>query len=289
MSTTRRGIACVVLAAVLWSIAGLLLRLIEAPEPTTIFWRSVFAVAVLLAYLVAVERSPRKVLDSFRRLGRPGLAVALCLSLDAVLSIYALNRTTVANAQFIWSTVPVFAALLAWFFLRERVALGTWLAVVACITGIGIMMSGSASRVRLDGDLFALAVAIIFAVSIVIIRRFPHIEMAPVVVIVAVVTAACTAPLAEMAGLPALSFGLLAVFGVFEFGLAFVLFAVGARNLRAAHSSLIGLLEVVLAPLWVWLVVGEEPGSRALVGGAIVLVAIGAHAAGQLRAAFSAG
>ena len=260
------------------------MRLVEASEPTTIFWRSVFAAAVLLGYLVAVERSPRRMLDSFRRLGRPGLLIALGLSLDAVLSIYALNRTMVANAYLIWSTVPIFAALLAWFILRERVALGTWLAVGACIAGIAIMMSGSASTVRLEGDLLALAVSIIFAICIVIIRRFPHIEMAPVIVIVAVATAAYTAPLAEMTGLSARSYALLAIFGVFEFGLAFVLFAVGARHLPAAHTSLIGLLEMVLAPLWVWLVVGEEPGSRTLVGAAIVLVAIGVHAAGELRA-----
>ena len=90
-------------------------------------------------------------------------------------------------------------------------------------------------------------------------------------------------PFAQLEGLSASNLGLMATFGVVEYGIAFMVFAVGARYVPAAQSTLIALLEMVLAPLWVWLIVDEHPGTRTIIGGTIMLASLSWLAIRDLR------
>ena len=166
------------LAAVLWSISGLLVRLIDASVPTIIFWRSVFAIAVLCAYVYAGSPGRRRLWQPFRQLGGPGWLVAGCLAVDSLLFILAYDLTKVANAVLLFSTCPFFAALFAWWILRERVPARTWITMIVCTLGIAVMVSGSVGTGALLGDGLALCVAVLFAVTVVVIRKHPQIQMA---------------------------------------------------------------------------------------------------------------
>ena len=145
------------------------------------------------------------------------------------------------------------------------------------------MVSGSLGKSSIVGDGIALCVALLFAVPVVTIRRYPNIQMLPAVLLSAVMTAIFCFPFATLFDNTMTAYVLMFVFGVFEYGLALVMFTIGARLIPAAQSTLIGLLETVLAPIWVWLVISEYPGVYTLAGGAVVLASLVVYSAVDLR------
>ncbi len=278
----RKGQLQVATAALLWSSGGLLIRLIQADEWTTIFWRSMFAVVFLL--LVVLIREPLTVRHSFRQLGWPGIVVAVCFATDTILFVLALNRTSVANALIMLATAPFWAALLAWLVLQENIPKRTWFAMIASIIGITVMVSASVGAASIVGDCMALSIAILFALPVVIIRKHTEIRMMPAVILAAILAAGFSLPFATLWNNSFTDMTYIAIFGVVEYGVALVLFTAGARYIPAAQATLIGLVETVLGPVWVWLVIGEFPGIRTIAGGSIVLIALLIYAHQDLKA-----
>lgn len=272
----------VAMAALCWSTGGLLVRLIEANDWTIIFWRSVFAVAFLITVLWARERVGAW--NLVRQMGWQGLLVSACFAADTILFVLALNRTSVANVLIMFSTAPFWAALLAWIVLRESVPMRTRVAMVACAVGIVIMVSDSLGTSSIIGDAMALGIAMLFAVPVVTIRRHPEIHMMPAVIIAAILAIGFAAPFAVISENTPANLGLMAIFGIVEYSIALVLFTAGARYIPAAQTMLIGLLEAVLGPLWVWLMVGENPGVYTIAGGVVVLTTLALYAMRDVRA-----
>jgi len=175
------------------------------------------------------------------------------------------------------STGPYVTALLGWLLLGERVAPRTWLTMSVALAGAVVMVSNSYGRGALVGDLLAVVMATSFAVATVVIRRHPEIQMAPAAALATALTALVAWPLAAPLETAPRDLALLAFFGVGQFGAGFLLFMAGARLIPAAESSLIGMLETVLGPLWVWLVLSERPATATLTGGALILGALVAN------------
>lgn len=271
----KRGVILVLVGAVLWSTGGLLLRLIDVDELTTIFWRAVFAFAALSTYLLWTEG--RRLIAVFRQFGWPQLIVAACFATDATLFVFAINRTSVANVMIIFGLSPFVAALLAWAVLGEGIPRMTWAAMSACAVGVIIMMSGSVGGHSLVGDAIALVIIVVFAIGVVTIRMHPDIEMIPVVCLSALLMGVISFPFATAFGHSPTDYALLAVFGALEYALALVAFTIGASYIPAAQSTLMALLENVLAPVWVWLVVNEIPGQPTIAGGVLILITLILH------------
>ena len=269
---TRRGALLVACAALCWSSGGLIARLVTTSPWTTNLWRSLFASLFLALVLWVVRR--RSIVAQWRDGGRPVLAVAACMALASTCFILSLARTSVANTLILMSTGPYVAGLLGWVVLGERVALRTWLTMGVALAGAVVMVSNSYSRGAMAGDLLAIVMASSFAVATVLVRRHPEIQMTPAAVLATALTALVALPLADPFEIAPRDLALLAFFGAGQFGVGFLLFMAGARLIPAAESSLIGMLEVVLGPLWVWLVLSERPGAAALTGGALILGAL---------------
>lgn len=275
MNSRRRGVILVLAAAVLWSTAGLLVRIINADEPTMIFWRSASASVFLGLYILYVKRGSLR--SALRELGWPGFMVATLLAIDAIVSVFALAHTHVANVMLILSMTPFLAAIIAWVWLRESVVRRTWVAMTLCVIGVAIMVSGSIGTALLLGDALALVVIFIFATSVVAIRRYPTINLLVAVWVSSIFGCALSWPFATPLGHSAEDYVLMGVFGAFEYALALLLFTTGARHIPAAQSTLIGLLEVVLSPIWVWLAINEIPGEPTVIGGTLILVTLVAY------------
>jgi drug/metabolite transporter (DMT)-like permease len=270
----RRGALLVAGAAVAWSSAGILVRTTASDNWTTLFWRSLFA-ALSLALFIAI-RDGRGWARGFARLGLPGLGIALAFATSMTCFIVGLRETSVANVLIFQAAAPFVAAILGWFWLGERISWRAGAAILASMAGILVMVSDSLAKGRVLGDLVSALMGISFAVVIVESRRHREVAMTPAMCLGLVLTGLAALPFAEFA--PTLrDLGLLALFGVGQMGLALMLFTTGVRLLPAADAGLVTLLEVILAPLWVWLAFGEDPGPRALLGGAIVLVAVIGH------------
>jgi drug/metabolite transporter (DMT)-like permease len=269
---TRRGALLVACAAVCWSSGGLIARLVTTSPWTTSLWRSLFASLFLVLVLWIVRG--RSIVAQWRDGGRPVVAVAVCMALASTCFIFSLAHTSVANTLILISTGPYVAGLLGWLLLGERVAPRTWLMMGVTLAGALIMVSDSYSRGAIVGDLLAIVMAGSFATATVLVRRHPEIQMASASALATSLTALVALPFAEPLQTGPRDLALLALFGVGNYGTGFLLFMAGARWIPAAQSALIGMLETVLGPLWVWLVVNERPGLATLTGGALILAAL---------------
>jgi drug/metabolite transporter (DMT)-like permease len=262
----------VALAAVCWSTGGLITRLVTTTPWTTSLWRSVFAALFLGATLWMVRG--RGIFAQWREGGGPMIAVAVCMALASTCFIFSLTHTSVANTLILISTGPYVAGVLGWILLGERVAPRSWLAMALALVGAVVMVSDSYRRGAIVGDLLAIVMAASFATATVLVRRHPEIQMAPAAALAPALTVLVALPLSEPLATSARDLALLAFFGVGSFGAGFLLFMNGARLIPAAQSALIGMLETVLGPLWVWLVLSERPGAATLAGGALILGAL---------------
>jgi drug/metabolite transporter (DMT)-like permease len=202
------------------------------------------------------------------------LAVAVCMAIASTCFIFSLAHTSVANTLILMSTGPYVAGLLGWLVLGERVAPRTWLSMGVALAGAVVMVSASYGRGAILGDLLAVAMAASFAVATVLVRRHPEIQMAPAAALATALTALVAMPLADPLPPTTRDLGLLAALGIGQFAVGFLLFMAGARLIPVAESSLIGMLETVLGPIWVWLALNERPGTATLTGGTLILAAL---------------
>ncbi len=277
----RRGALLVAGAAAAWSTAGLITRATTTDAFTTLFWRSLFSTLFLIAYIALRDRG--RALGAFRGLGLPALGIAVSFGTSMMCFIIALKQTSVANVLVFQAASPFVAAVLAWFWLRERLSPKSALAIVATVLGILVMESDSLASGRIWGDLVSAVMGFSFAVMIVLARRHRDVSMTSAMCLATALTCLVTLPFAELR-VGAGDLALLALFGVGQMGFGLVMFTAGVRLIPAADAGLITVLEVILAPMWVWLAFGENPGMRAMLGGAIVLGAIIAHTLLEKRA-----
>ncbi len=280
------GIALVAGSALLWSFGGTIARFLTVDDSwTVVLWRSYFAALFLLIFMVLRDGLPSTI-NAFRDMGRPGLLVAACFAVASTSFVVALSYTTVANILLMQAGVPLLAALISWAMFRERTPPATWFAIALVIGGVAIMVSNTLSgKVSPIGDGLALLIAFVFAVATVTTRRHRGIRMVPANTLAVFVAMLISVFFAKAFVVSWSDLAFLAAFGALNLGLGLALFSFGARMLPAAVAALVGVLEPVLGPIWVWLVHGEVPDNRTLLGGAVVFAALLAHLAIELRSA----
>src|SRR5579884_438570 len=270
MSDERRGRTFVALAAVAWSTAGLFQRELSVGTATQVAGRAVFAAIGLLVYVAVAER--RGTWRAFRAGGRDGILVVGLLALSSASFLVALNHASVANVLFMQALAPILAAALGTL-TGDPVGRRTWLAMAIAVVGVAVMVGGPGAPNGL-GQGLSLVMAVSFAATLVITRHRRDVSMAPATCLSQVVVLVGAAPFTDPGSVGALDLGLLATLGICQIGLGFVFLTIGGRLIPAGEVALITLLEIVLGPLWVWLVLSERPSTATLVGGAVVLGAV---------------
>lgn len=261
-------------AAACFSTGGLFVRHLPAlAAQQIVFWRSLFAGAFILCVLTLWHR--RALPARVRALGWPGFVSALFLAATFFFFLFSISRTSVANASALMSTGPLFLAVAAWAFLGERPRTGTWLAIAAALAGMILMFSEGLGEGQMLGNLLALGVPVCFTVNYVVLRRASAATDPTVAALLAALLAVlATAPLVWPPAISARDLAVVAALGIIQIGCALVLMTRAYHRLSAGELGLIGLAEPVLAPLWVWLAIGERPGTAALAGGVLVLAAV---------------
>ena len=284
--TPTTGLLLVGTAALLWSFGGTIARFIHAPDSwTVVFWRSYFATVFLLLFM-AVQHGPQGTVDHFRRMGWPGVAVGVCFCIASTSFVVALAHTTVANILLMQAGAPLFAALISFLVFREIVSVGTWIAIAAVIAGVAIMVSQSfTGDVSLIGDGLVLLITICFSIATVVTRRHHTIEMVPAVCLGVALAALFSGIMTSDFSVSGVDFAWLILFGAVNLGFGLAVFVIGARAVAAPLAALISTLELVLAPIWVWLVHGEIPTKMTIIGGSVVFLALLGHVLMQFRSA----
>jgi drug/metabolite transporter (DMT)-like permease len=289
-----RGVVLVAMAGVFWSLGGVLVRWIEAASAwQIIFYRSI-ALALTLALIVALCHRGR-LIAAFAGVGWNGLLAGTCLSGGFMGFILALSHTTVANAVFMLGATPFVAAMLGWWWLGEPVRRATWLAMVLASAGVATMVANGIAIGTALGNFLALGTALCFATFSVLLRRGREQDMLPCVAYAGIVAFLVSGLLltaglggAASAGLAGLAVGagdllLCLIMGSVQVGTGLTIYTLGARHVPAAELTLLSLTELALAPIWVWLAVGEVPTTLTLAGGGIVMAAIAYQALSGAR------
>jgi len=277
------GIALALTGVLALSPDALLIRLIDADRATLLFWRTLLEGATLWVVLAFWYRGRLPAI--VRAMGATGAKVTLVFALSTVLFVCSITLTTAANTLFILSTAPLFAALISWLFLGERVAPRTWVAIALALVGIAIIVAGGIGGGTVAGDLLALATALLVATQLSIARHARATNLVPALAAGMLLDAALLAlTYASPAAVDASDTLWLFLLGVLVLPTAFGLLTLAPRHIPSPEVSLIMQLEAVLGPIWVWMGVGEVPPVTTFVGGAIVLATLVAHSSLGLRA-----
>ena len=237
-----------------------------------LFWRSLFFTLTVLTFLIITYKS--KVLKSFHDSGLPGFIGGLILSIGFCGYVFAMYNTTVANTNFIISLQILFLAIFGFFFLKEKINLLTLISIILAMSGVLLMVGNSLSPGELSGNLAAFTMPITFAVLIMIVRKFPSVDMVPAQFVAGVSSCLIGLSLSPtiMISPHDIFLGFLA--GFFQIGFGFIFITIGARTTPSAMVGIIMLSESVLGPIWAFLFVSEIPSLYGLIGGAIILFAV---------------
>ena len=281
-----RGVALVVLAGVLWSAMGLALRHIEvAGTWAVLFWRSVGMVPVL--FVVIALTSGGHPLARLRRVGVAGVIGGLGLVFAFAGAIYAIQATTVANAVFLFAASPFLTAILGWLILGESVRRATLVAIAVAGVGMFIMVREGLAAGAASGNVAALLSALGFAAFTITLRWGRLTDMMPAVVLGGVLSMAVAAVVLGISGapllVPARDIVIAVAMGAVQLAVGMALYTLGSRVIPAAELTLLSLVEVLLAPIWVWLVLGETASVGTFAGGGILLAAVVGNALSGMR------
>jgi drug/metabolite transporter (DMT)-like permease len=271
-----RGCLLVLMAGAWLSLGGLIVRLIaQADDWQIVFFRSLSAAVGFFLLLALRDRG--NTLRTFRLAGLPGLIAGAAMAVPMITFILAVNATSVANALFLLAVAPFLAAMFGWLLLREAIGRPTWLAMAAALCGITIMVWNGFTVGTLFGNVMGLLAALGFAVFAVALRFGRATDMLPAVVFACVFSMAAAA--AVIAGgdggfaIPWADFALCVLYGAIMAG-ALAVYTVGSRAVPSAELTLLSLTEVLLGPVWVWLILNEVPEPLTLVGGGVLMAAI---------------
>lgn len=259
-------------AAFCWSSGGLIARYIGADIWTQMAGRGLFAALTLLVFLLV--RDGRNTWALFRGLGLPGLLVALCFASASTAFIIALKHATVALILVIQSTAPLIAGLIAWSWIREPLGWVRGLAMLVALGGVWQMVAGGASGGDTIGIAFSCVIPLALGLATVLVRRYEAIRMTPAMCVAALIIMLVGLAVRAPVWVSAPDLGLLVLFGAGQLAIGMLCFITGARLIPAGEAALLGLLECVLGPIWVWIFRGEDPGNQALLGGALTLAAV---------------
>ena len=255
------------------SFGGLIVKSFEGATLWQIlFWRSLFFSLTVLTFLIITYKS--KVLKSFYESGLPGFIGGLILSIGFCGYVFAMYNTTVANTNFIISLQILFLAIFGFFFLKEKINSITLISIILAMSGVLLMVGNSLSPGELSGNLAAFTMPITFAVLIMIVRKFPSVDMVP-----AQFVAGISSCLIGLLFSPTIMISPHDIFlgfiaGFFQIGFGFIFITIGARTTPSAMVGIIMLSESVLGPIWAFLFVSEIPSLYGLIGGAIILFAV---------------
>lgn len=273
-SSAAVGVACAVAAAALFSTAGLIVRRIELPAWDVSFWRSALLCLSLLP-LLAWQR--RALWIDVRNAGLWLVASAVLLAGAFVSFILALGLAPVANVLLMFGITPFLTALLARTLLGEKLHAHTVATMLVAVAGLAVSVAGSLEDGALAGMAVAALVSLCMSGNYVVVRHRRDIGMAPAIWLAGLLSGLVALPFAQPGNVKWEMVPWLLALSPGQLAGGLLLYMASLKRIPAGQAALLGLLELVLGPIWVWLFDGERPDDLTLVGGSIVIAAAAAN------------
>lgn len=275
LSERRKAIFYLIITAILWSTSGLFVKILDWQPVAILAGRSFFAAIVFLIYL---RRLPT-------RFGLWQLLAAGMFILTQFLFITSTKMTTAANSIFLQYTGPIYVVLVGYWLLGEKPSRTDYISMFVIFIGLTLFFGDELSPEGFYGNLLAILSGVTSALMMVSFRAQKDGNPAESNLIAFLVTATLGFPFVLQETWTVTDWSILAFLGIFQIGLAFILFTQGIKHIPALEANLIGTLEPVLNPIWVFLFYGESMGGFALVGGLVVLGGVILSAVGSAKAA----
>jgi len=270
------GTVLILLGALCLSFGGIIVKSFEGANLWQIlFWRQFFfAITVVLYLLFSYKKNFFK---SFYNSGLPGFIAGLVLSVGFAAYVFSMYTTTVANTNFIITTETIFLAIFGYFFLKEKINLITFISIILGMSGVLIIVGTSLniqSSEQFLGNLVAFAMPISFAILVMIVRKYPSVDMVPAQFTAGIAAAIIGFLVAGKLSISPHDLFLALMAGFFQIGFGFILITIGSRTTPAAVVGVLMLTESVFGPFWAWLFINEVPPISVLIGGCIIIFSI---------------
>ena len=263
----------VFLGAFFLSFGGLIVKSFDGATLWQIlFWRQFFFVLLVVIFLLFTYK--KKIFLALYQSGIPGFFGGIILGLGFSAYVFAMYNTTVANANFIIQTQAIFLAVLGYLFLKEKISKLTLASIILAISGIILMVGNSLSPGELSGNLVAFVMPGSFAILIIIVRKYPNVDMVPLQLFAGIAAMLIGYFVSTKINISTKDLFLAFVAGFFQVGLGFIFITIGARKTLSAMVGILMMTEAVFGPFWAWLFLDEKPQFYALIGGSIILFAV---------------
>lgn len=260
-------------AAILWSTGGLFIKATNLSAFSLSFGRSLLA-AIIIAIFTRREGFGLNAVSALTSV----LYAALL-----ILFVVSTKLTTAANAIFLQYTAPVYVLILEPIFYKEKFRSRDFVTVAACLAGMSLFFIGKLRPQDVSGNLFALASGVCFALFFLLLRhsKARQVNRASSAIYGNLIVVLVCAPAffsAMRTGIGAMDFAAVAYLGIVQIGFAYLLFTLAmARGVRSLDAGIIGYVEPVLNPIWVFLFLGERPSGWAIIGGTIIIASVMVH------------
>ena len=263
----------VFLGAFFLSFGGLIVKSFEGATLWQIlFWRQLFFVVLVSIFLLLTYK--KKVFIALYESGLPGFFGGIILGCGFSAYVFAMYKTTVANANFIIQTQAIFLAIFGYLFLKEKITKLTLVSIIFAIIGIILMVGNSLSPGQLSGNLVAFIMPSSFAVLIIIVRKYPNVDMLPLQLFAGIVAMLIGYFVSTKISISINDIFLAFIAGFFQVGLGFVFITIGAKKTLSATVGILMMTEAVFGPFWAWMFLEETPQFIELIGGSIIIIAV---------------
>ena len=270
------GSILVIFGAVCLSFGGIIVKSFEGASLWQIlFWRQFFFTIIVALYLLFTYK--KNFFNSFYKSGIPGFIAGSFLGCGFAAYVFAMYYTTVANTLFIITTETIFLAFFGYIFLKEKINLITFISIVLGMSGVLLIVGSSLSIQTSEeffGNIIEFIMPISFAVLIIIVRKYPNVDMIPAQFTAGIIAALIGYLVASKLLVSPHDLFLGFIAGIFQIGFGFILITVGSQTTPAAIVGVLMLTEAVLGPIWAWLFINEIPPISVIIGGGIIIFAI---------------
>ena len=270
------GPLLVFMGAVCLSFGGLIVKSFEGANLWQIlFWRQTFFAIIVALYLIISYK--KNFFRSFYNSGLSGFIGGLFLGIGFVAYVFSMYTTTVANTNFIITTETIFLAVFGYFLLKEKINLITLVSIILGMSGVLLILGSSLSiqsSEQFFGNIIAFIMPISFAILVIVIRKYPNVDMIPAQFIAGIFAAIIGLFIAGNLSISLHDLFLAFLAGFFQIGFGFILITIGSQTTPAAVVGVLMLTESIFGPLWAWLFINEVPPISVLVGGSIIVFSI---------------
>ena len=254
---------------------SLFIRLSSVDTWSLLFYRGLIPFFFVLVGLLFFYKN--KFLKALFNIGYAGIFYIISFSVCNITFIISIQNTNVANTLIMVAMAPMLSAILATIFLRETANKETWVAILITFFSVTFIFYDSVKLGNIFGDIFGFITAFGLAINANLARFAKDRDLVPSAVVGKLVVALFAFFFVDNFQLQDSDIIIVPIMCIMCVAIPFVLVTIAPRYISAPEVNLFFLLEVILGPIWVWLIIKEQPSIQTIIGGSIIIITIAIH------------